>query len=478
VDITSGGTWSTLWLISEWVIRIVMVVVVPFRRSPEAAKGWLLLVFFFPLAGLLLYWLIGRPRYPAWRHHRFLRLPDVFAEVRKRLAVDSPEERPNLSPNLAQAATLVQNLGHLAPWGGNNVELLVDYDESIARLVRDIDQAQGHVHLLYYIFTDDAAGQKVIDALARAVQRGVKCRVLLDALGSRRWAKSVLTKLHAVGAAAHLVLPIALLRRRAARTDLRNHRKIAVIDGRIGFTGSQNLVDSGFKPGIIYQELVVRVTGPIVLQLQAVFTADWFLETEETLTSREFFPEPAAAGTTTAQVLPSGPDYPTTNVQRLIVGLIHGAKARVTITTPYFIPDDALLQAMQTAVLRGVDVHLTVSKPADQILVCLAQRSYYSELLRSGVHVHLFLNKLLHAKHVTIDDTICMVGSSNMDIRSFALNAEVSLVVYDTEVTARLRAEQERNWQQCELLQRDEWERRPLGYKVRENLARLMSPLL
>jgi cardiolipin synthase len=196
--------------------------------------------------------------------------------------------------------------------------------------------------------------------VARAVQRGVACRVMVDALGTRRWLKSLDRKLAAAGVEVIHVLPVHWLRRHSVRADLRNHRKIAVIDGRVGFTGSQNLIDPRFKPGITYQELVVRVTGPVVLELQGVFVADWFLETEQVLDSAEVFPPPSASGKTIAQLLPSGPDFPTTNVQRLLVAIIHSARERIFITTPYFIPDEALVQALETAALRGVEVHLMV----------------------------------------------------------------------------------------------------------------------
>jgi cardiolipin synthase len=455
-----------------------MLVVVPFRRSPEAAKGWLLAVFFMPWPALLLYWFIGRPKLPAWRAARFARIPEALEPVRRRLTALPQMAAPALSPTLQQAATLVSNLGHLGPLGGNEVQLLPDYEQSIEQLVQDIDQAQHHVHLLYFIFADDGTGQKVVDALARAVRRGAACRVLVDALGTRRWHKSLDRKLASGGVDVRHVLPVQWLRRHSARADLRNHRKIAVIDGRVGFTGSQNIVAPDFKPGITYQELVVRVTGPVVLQLQAVFVADWFLETEQVLDSAEIFPPPRAPGDCIAQVLPSGPDFPAMNVQLLIVGLIHGAKERVFITTPYFIPDDALLQALYTAALRGVEVHLLVSSVADQFFVSRAQRSYYTELLQKGVHVHLFHGKLLHAKHTSIDGAIALIGSSNMDIRSFLLNAEVTLAIYDPVVVAQLREEQERTLMHSESLILEKWGRRPLGQKVVQNLARLVSPLL
>ncbi|MDF2812899.1 MAG: cls, partial [Microvirga sp.] len=297
-------SWATVYLASEWMVRIVMLIVVPFRRSPDAAKGWLLFVFFLPWPAMLVYFLIGRPGYPEWRQRRFARLPIVFRSVDERLTEVTDEQKPDLPANLRQAATLIQNLGRFGSVSGNTAELLSRYDETIDRLVEDIDGAGLHVHLLFYIFADDATGQKVIDALGRAVSRQVPCRVLIDALGSRPWAARTIASLKSVGVEVHLVLPLGLLRRKSARADLRNHRKIAVIDGKIGYVGSQNLVNRDFKPGIVNQELVVRTTGPVVLQLQGVFVTDWFLETEQVLDDPAICPQPTDTGTTIAQVLP------------------------------------------------------------------------------------------------------------------------------------------------------------------------------
>ena len=478
VDISDVITWAHLYTASEWIIRLVMLIVVPFRRSPDAAKGWLLALFLLPWPALLVYWFIGRPTMPAWRAARFARIPEIFGPLRRRLFELPHMATAELGPDLQQAATLVSNLGMLRPLGGNEMELLPDYQQSILQLASDIDRAQHHVHLLYYIFADDETGSIVIDALARAVHRGVTCRVMVDALGTRRWLKSLDRKLAAAGVEVIHALPVQWLRRHAARADLRNHRKIAVIDGRVGFTGSQNLIDARFKPGITYQELVVRVTGPVVLELQGVFVADWFLETEQVLDSAEIFPPPSATGDIIAQLLPSGPDFPTTNVQRLLVAMIHGARERIFITTPYFIPDDAFVQALETAALRGVQVRLMVSTIADQILVSQAQRSYYTELLEKGVHIHLFKGNFLHAKHVSIDGVMALIGSSNMDIRSFVLDAEVSLAIYDSDVVAQLRVEQEHTIANSDPLVLEQWAQRSLWKKVAENMARLVSPLL
>jgi cardiolipin synthase len=469
--------WSWIFFVSEWAIRLAMVVVVPLRRTPAAAKGWLLLIFFEPWIGLFVYLLIGRAKLSRSRRAQFARLPQALNQVTVRLKSHPNVFHPEVGPALSQAVTLAENLGQGPILGGNAVELLVDYDELFTRLVADIDRAKQHVHLLFYIFADDRATAPVIEALGRAVKRGVRCRVLADAIGSRSGLRSLRPKLSALGVTVHAMLPVSLWPWRKARLDLRNHRKIAVIDGHIGYTGSQNMICADFKEGVSYEDLMVRVTGPVVLELQYVFASDWFLETEEVLDSEAEFPGPQIAGEIAAQALPSSPAFTTQNNQRLFVALVHGARERVVLTTPYFIPDEPLLQAMQTAALRGVDVHLIVSAEGDQKLVSLAQESYYEELLEAGVKVHIYAEKFLHAKHLSVDHAVAVIGTSNLDIRSFALNAEVMLIIYDAGVAAELAAEQERYFGNSRLLALAAWQRRSFGSRLVQNLARLMSPL-
>jgi cardiolipin synthase len=475
---TDPTLWAWIFFLGEWVIRLAMLVVVPFRRTPVAAKAWLLLIFFEPWVGLLLYLLIGRAKLARWQRERLAKLPQAMARVVGRLANHPNVFHPEVGPALSPAVALAENLGGSPILGGNAVELLVDYDGTIARLAADIDRAEHHVHLLFYIFADDHATAPVVDALGRAAKRGVRCRALADAIGSRSGLRTLRPKLAALGVEVHEMLPVSLLPWRKARVDLRNHRKIAVIDGRVGYTGSQNLVAAEFTEGLAYEDLMVRATGPVVLELQYVFAADWFLETDEVLDGETEFPAPQIAGGVPAQALPSGPDFPTQNNQRLFVALVHGARERVALTTPYFIPDEPLLQAMQTAALRGVDVHLVVSEKGDQFVVTLAQKSYYEELLEAGVHIHLYRKNLLHAKHLSVDGSAAVIGTSNLDIRSFALNAEVMLMIYDPGVAARLAAEQERYYANSRLLTVATWGRQSFGAKVAQNLARLLSPLL
>lgn len=477
-DLGFGSAWTLTYVATEWAIRLGMLVVVPFRRSPEAAKGWLLLAFILPIPALALYVVIGRPTFPGWRRKRFVRLRSLLEAATDQISHLQACRPPDLPGNFAQAANLIENLGRFPTLAGNEIELLADYEGVFDRLIADIDAAGSHVHLLMYIFAEDGTGERVVEALTRAARRGITCRVLIDALGSRRSARRVIEALSAGGVAARTVLPVGLLRRRSARADLRNHRKIVVIDSLIGYVGSQNVVDARSDSGLLTEELVARVTGPVALELQAVFAADWFLETEQAIGAADLFPHRHPGVGAVAQVLPSGPDYPSSGVAHLIVALIHGARDRVVVTTPYFIPDDALVQALETAVLRGVEVHLVLSQVTDHRLVGLAQRSYYESLLQAGIRIHLYRDHFLHAKHLSVDQDLVLIGSSNVDIRSFVLNAEVTLIVYDRELTGRLRAEQERYFVRSESLNLSAWARRPLPVKVCENMARLLSPLL
>jgi len=476
--LSESAAWAGAYLALEWTIRVVMLVVVPFRRSPDAARSWLTLVFFLPIPALAIYLVIGRPTYPRWRRDRFAKLPKLLAMATRQIRHSHFCRRPSLPSNLEDPALLIETLGQFPTLAGNDVEICCDYEQLIDNVVSDINRAKRSIHLLFYIFADDATGRRVMEALGQAARRGVACRVLIDAVGSRRWSQRVIKTLAAHGVDVRLTLPVGLLRRRSARADLRNHRKIVVIDSRIGYVGSQNIVDAGPDHGLVNEELMVRVMGPVVLELQTVFAADWFMETDQVLDAPVLFPHRAPGDGAVAQVLASGPDYPDAGVGLLVAALIHGARERVVITTPYFVPDEALLQALKTAVLRGVKVSLVVPEETDHLLVNLAQRSYYSELLHFGVRVHSYTECFLHAKHITIDEEIALIGSSNVDIRSFVLNAEVSLIVYDRSTVQRLRLEQDRYFEMSRVVTLHAWENRSILTKTCENLARLAAPLL
>jgi cardiolipin synthase len=471
-------SWTTAYIAAEWVIRIAMLVYVPQRRTPAAARTWLLLVFFWPLVGLVVYWVFGRIYYPRRRIEEQARASRYVREAQAEMRSERAIVPPPLDPRAERAAELAARLGDFEAWGGNRVELLADYRGSIDRLVADIDGARDHVHLLTYIFEDDATGRRVAEAIERAARRGVTACVLADAVGSKRGLARLGPGLRAAGVEVIPLLPVGLFRRGTARFDLRNHRKLTVIDGAVGYVGSQNIVEPEFIPGCPNEELVARVEGPVVAQLQAVILGDRYFETGHVAHEERHFPRIASAGDSPAQMLPSGPGYGRENGQALLVSLIHGARERVVITTPYFVPDDPFLQALATAALRGVETRLILSAHSNQRLTQFAQESYYEQLLEAGVAIHLYEPRFLHAKHMTVDQSVALVGSTNIDIRSFALNCEASLLVYDARVVRELEAVQARYIAASRVLEPAAWAARPLGRRVVQNSARLADSLL
>jgi cardiolipin synthase A/B len=470
--------WSFLYLCSEWAVRITMLLYVPQRRSASAARTWLLFIFLLPWPGLAIYALVGRIRVPAFRR----KLQDQASEQIKKAQAQIGTQivaQPDLPAQLQIIPEQAKRLGMFEPFAGNAFEFLRDYEGSIDRLIQDIDNAKRHVHLLTYIYRTDRIGRKVADALKQAAKRGVICRVLLDAVGSRVALNQFGPELREDGVEVRSMLPVGLFRRKGERFDLRNHRKISVIDGTIGYLGSQNIADPTFVKNFPNEELVVRFTGPVVSQLQATFLGDHYLETEEVLDRAELFPDLKPAGDSAAQLLPSGPGYGQENGRELIISMLYEARRRVVITTPYFIPDEPFLNAICAAGQReNVQVHMVVSKHANQLISQLAQRSYYDNLLEAGIQIHLYRPHFLHAKLLTIDDHVALTGSTNMDIRSFALNAEINLLIYDRQVVEQLKVIQEDYFRNSDLLTREQWSKRSVLRKIAHNTARLMDSFL
>lgn len=461
---------QTYWFATEWVIRLGALAIVPSRRTPSAARAWLLLIFFEPLIGLLLFLAIGSPRFPAWRAERFRTLGPFFTQTARRLNAYAAELGSS-----APIAALAARLGTMPATGGNRVELIDDYDAVIDRLVADIDAATRSVHILVYIFADDRVGRRVALALGGAVSRGLDVRVIFDPVGSHRWRRGTRLLLQSQGVAVREALPFRLIRGRTRR-DMRNHRKLFVIDGRIGYAGSQNIVARDFRPGIVNRELVVRVTGPVVTSMAALVRGDWSMETGELPRGQDAIAEPT--GDALVQLLPSGASYPEDGFQTLLVWQLHQARTRVIIVTPYFIPDEDVLSAMRATAARGVTVDLVVSRVVDQPLVNLSQSSYFDDLLRAGVQVNLFRNELLHAKTLSVDGRLAVVGSSNVDLRSFELNEEASLLLYDADSVTRVEAIQHGYLAASDRLDLATWRRRPRLRKLAENVARLFNSLL
>jgi len=468
------GNWFT---VLGWAIALIAFVVVPFRRSAAEARSWLLIFLAVPWVAVVIYWLIGRPHYSAERKARFDKIPSLIEKASDLSTLNLNQLAPRLGEDNTAIANLVRGIGPFSPVDGNKTETLSDYNATYDRIVADIDSASDHVHLEFYMFSNDSVGDRIMSALERARTRGVACRILIDALGSFGSISKIKRRMRRAGVEVCDLLPVHR-RWNNSRLDLRNHRKIVVIDGHVGYTGSQNIWEPSDHSCRRNQDLMVRLTGPVVAQLQALFVVDWYLETQEELLGHGLFPPLSLAGGDPAQILASGPDFPHGGVDLVFVQAMYNASREIVIVTPYFIPNDALLAAMKSAVIAGVRVRFITPRKSDHVMVGLAQRSYYAELLSVGVEIYQYGPEFLHAKHFRVDREIAVIGSSNMDLRSFELNAEVDFVCYSATTAAQLETLEEQYLMKSIKLNAEEWEARPLALKVLENSARLVSDLI
>jgi cardiolipin synthase len=472
--------WGMLYLASEWAIRIGALLYVPQRRPPSATRSWLLLIFFLPWAGLVLYLLIGRAYMPRRRFRVEKQIYELLRRLVPRAGSSEAKVDGAVPSELLPALHLAQRLSEFPVVGGNHFELLPDYATAIERIVGEVERAQRYVYMLFYIFEDDDVGRRVAGALERAAKRGVTIRVLMDAIGSRAGLKGLGPALRAAGAEVIPVMPLRLWGPNAARFDLRNHRKIVVVDRAVAFFGSQNIVSAHANRGMVNEEMLVRATGPIVRHLEAALLGDRFLETG-TLPpeNADLTPaEPDSAEPAFAQVIPSGPGYNQGTAEQVMIALMYGACSRVVLTSPYVIPSEAFLAAMCSAARRGVAVELIVDSESNKPLVQLAQQSYYDGMLKAGVSIRRHSGSFLHAKHISVDGAVALIGSSNLDIRSFNLNAEVSVLICDRAVVAELKKIQDGYLRQTDRVTLEERGAVRLPRRVLENLARLTDSLL
>jgi cardiolipin synthase len=395
--------WPVVWPVSvllvDNIIRVGALFVVPRNRRPTAGMAWLMAIFWLPVPGLLLFLLIGGNTLPKKRTIKQDLATKTIGEIADREEAVIGTDLSALPSGVANAVMLGRTLGAQPMVRGNTAAICFDYEESFAQMAAAIREAKHYVHVEFYILVHDESTDDVFAALREVRARGVEVRVLLDHIsalrnpGSKRTAKS----LNDMGAEWAYMLPVRPWRGQWQRPDLRNHRKLVVIDGEVGFMGSQNLVDSSYnkraniRRGLHWRDLMVRVEGPAALGLEAVFLGDWYIETGEPirnlLDSDIEFETP---GELDCQVLPSGPGFGRENNLQVFVSLLYTAKRRISITSPYFIPEGAIMHALGAATARGVEVELFVSEIGDQAVVYHAQRSYYEELLKAGVRIYMY----------------------------------------------------------------------------------------
>ena len=486
ITITFDATWwAVLVLLLDLTIRIAAIIIVPRNRRPTAAMAWLLAIYFIPIIGVFLFLLIGNPRLPRKRRRKQERINEYIHDTSASL--DFGTLRPHAPSWFTSLVTLNRNLGAMPLAGDNSAQIISDYQESLDAMADAIRAAERYVHVEFYILQADESTDNFFRALEEVAARGVPVRVLLDHWANRgkpRYRQTI-KRLDAMGAHWRLMLPVQPLKGKYQRPDLRNHRKLLVVDGRVAFTGSQNVTDSTYnlrkniRRGLHWVDLMARIEGPVVASVNAVFLSDWYSETDEVLTDDvDLFDVRSGPGDLDCQIVPSGPGFEFQNNLKLFAGLLYAAQRKIIVVSPYFVPDEALLLAITTACQRGIHVELFVSEEGDQAIVYHAQRSYYEALLRAGVKIWMYKRPyILHTKSLTIDDEVAIIGSSNMDMRSFGLNMEISMLVRGEEFVRQMRGVEDVYRSQSRELTLEEWEKQPLRSTVLDNLARLTSAL-
>ena len=460
------------WLTAGWILYLVWLGlwIVLQKREPAATLSWLVSLAALPYIGFAIYYLLGPQKITRHRARR----------LRHRASLAREPEGPG--DDSVELRTLAHATTGLAPTTAQQVRLLVDGGSKFPALLAAIAEARDHVHLEYYIYCPDRTGTALRDALVERARAGVKVRLLMDAMGSKQAKQRFFAPLLDAGgelAWFHPAQPWTLWKR--PWVNLRTHRKIVVIDGRVGFLGGINITDEEDERlrDDAYRDLHLRVEGDVVRALQEVFVEDWAYATE----TRDFVGDVVRAmparqsGPIRAQLLSSGPDSPWEAIHRLHVGAIHAAGKRVWLATPYFVPGEAAMMALTSAALGGLDVRLLVPKMSDSRLVTYCVRSYFDDLLAAGVKVYEYGPRMLHTKAMLVDDHLAIIGTANFDHRSFRLNFEASLLFDDAGVAADLAQVIEREFASAPRVRNDR--ARPLlGARLPEALARLMAPLL
>jgi len=480
---------STLLIIAHFLLVIGFCVrVIMQRPATGVALAWLFLIAVIPFGGPLAYLLVGEKRIGPERRKRLLGLRDSYERLAKILIDRSLTEIDweQFPVEAREMDRLGRELVGVPSVSGSQGRLFSNTEEILKEIAADVESSQKSVLMQFYIWNEGGLADGVLEAVIRAAKRGVQCYLLIDALGAAPWWKGDQPKrLRDAGVHLKPALPVGILRMIIGRNDVRLHRKIVVIDGATAWTGSMNMVDPRyFKQDANVGEWVdamVRVEGSIVAPLILTMIGDWTLETGEgvrDLIKKLDLGLVTAKGTGAAQIVPSGPGQTDDGLLQMLLAVVNSAHEELILTTPYFVPDDALLRAMRGAAARGVKVSMIVPEKVDSMLTRYASRSFYDELLDSGVTIYLYRKGLLHTKSITADRRISMFGTVNLDMRSIWINYEVAAFVYGATFGEHLHQLQQSYIEDSDRLDPEEWAKRSSGQRFLENAFRLTSPVL
>ncbi|MBR4015267.1 MAG: cardiolipin synthase [Anaerotignum sp.] len=459
------------------------------RRNPASTWAWLLVLFFVPILGFVVYMVFGRnskrektfrekERYDQGVYYNYL-----FHNVR---SIEKIQEQKSI---IAQRGRLVEaeyltDLAYLHLNSGNwmtfnnKVEYFNNGKDKFEALVQDIRRAKKFIHMEYYIWRGDRLGTRLVEELTKKAAEGVEVRLLYDGMGNIRLPKYFFDKLHAAGGYTAAFLP-----RFMVRLNYRNHRKLCIIDGEVGYIGGFNVGDEYL--GIVkrygpWRDSHLRFQGDALDQMQMRFIMDWNFTAKKgkIQLAERYFPERSQFEGVRTQIVSSGPDTQWKNVRNGYYKMINEAEDHIYLTTPYFVPDDGILEGLRVAALSGLDVRIIIPGNPDHFFVYWASMSYLGELLEAGVRCYQYEKGFIHAKSLFIDGQVASVGTANMDIRSFALNFEVNAFMFDEKITEELEADFLRDLGNCIEITKEWYHRRKWWFKVKEAIARLVSPML
>lgn len=453
----------------------IVVVVISENRNPIKTVAWILAVLFLPVVGIIWYAFFGQDS-----TKKYVISKRMYSKLKKRPLdeMETPVEG-SFPDEYANLVNLLKKMDYTPLLGGNDVKLFTTGKEKFDHLFADIEKAEKHIHLEYYVLEDDMLGKKLQRALIKKAHEGLEVRIIYDSFGSRKTKKAFFEDFRKAGIETEPFLKLTLPSL-TSRLNYRTHRKMIVIDGRIGYVGGMNIADrylEGFKWGP-WRDTHARIEGKGVQGLQSVFLIDWYFVSQTLITSRNYFPQLGNFGECSMQIVNSGPLSEENEVSHGIMQAIYGAKKSIFIQTPYFLPPDAMVDALQAAAIRGVDVRLMISKRSDMAIVQLASNSFFRDMLKTGVKVYLYQKGFLHSKLMTFDDSLTLIGSANFDSRSFEQNFEVEAFIYDEALAAEANGIFVVDQRNAEMVSLREWLKRPKMRRFAESLLRLFAPLL
>lgn len=473
-----------------WVLYAVSALLLPVviirKNKPVTAVAWCLAIIFLPILGAILFLTFGTERIV--NKGRKKMLANETLQNRRRAteaerATDSEDNKAGLPDVLQRIVQVSRRLSSFDAVGNNHVEILVDARETYQRMEETIAAAERHINLEYYIFRPDATGARFRDLLIAKAREGIQVNFLYDAMGSIAlgWSRDFLNPMRDAGIRVREFLPLRTFFK-PWNMNLRNHRKLLIVDGKVGFTGSLNIgedfLSTSHPKGKKWRETHIKIHGPAVTQLQWIFCEDWYFATEEELVAADYFPQVEAMGEEIVQIVASGPDAREEAIHKVFVTAISQARQTVYLTSPYFIPDEPFSVALQLAALRGVDVKVLVPFKSDHGFVNLAGRSYYDELLQRGIEIYEYRRGYLHAKMLIVDGWFTVIGSANVDVRSFSYNFEVNVQVYGASFARKAQEVFDLDLTNSTRLDPEVFRKRAAYVRFGENTCRLFSPVL